>query len=275
MQFHSPLPRSNRFFSLRVFLTGKALRLTKRCTFQKLFGTNNFCVSKCSSKNMPIRRKLNKNFFNDWNPSMAYVLGYFAADGYMVRNKRGACFIEFVSIDKWLIENIRSAMQSNHKVSVRTFPIGSNLMTKYRLQIGSKDIHASLSRIGFTTAKSNIVEFPAIPEEYLPHFVRGYFDGDGHVSISHYQRKGRIGKSVTLISGFTCGSKTFLSVLHTQLKKYAKIVGGSLHRTNCYHLTFSIRDSIKLHDFLYADAGVEYLQRKKIVFEKFARYMDP
>jgi len=44
---------------------------------------------------MPIYKTKNENFFKKWTPEMAYVLGFFAADGSMVKNKRGACFIEF------------------------------------------------------------------------------------------------------------------------------------------------------------------------------------
>ena len=51
---------------------------------------------------MPVYKQVNHQFFHKWNPTMAYVLGYFAADGCMIKNKRGAHYIEFTSIDKRL-----------------------------------------------------------------------------------------------------------------------------------------------------------------------------
>jgi len=38
---------------------------------------------------------------------MAYVLGFFTADGSMIRNKRGTCFIELEITDKELLEKIK------------------------------------------------------------------------------------------------------------------------------------------------------------------------
>ncbi len=52
---------------------------------------------------MPMHRTLNQDFFKTWSPEMAYVLGYFAADGSMIQNKRGGHFIEFTSTDAVLI----------------------------------------------------------------------------------------------------------------------------------------------------------------------------
>jgi hypothetical protein len=48
---------------------------------------------------MPIYRAKNENFFKKWSPEMAYVLGFFTADGNMLKNKRGAHFIEFNTTD--------------------------------------------------------------------------------------------------------------------------------------------------------------------------------
>ena len=198
---------------------------------------------------------------------MAYVLGYFAADGNMLKNKRGAHFIEFKSTDKELIERVRNLLGSDHKLSVLVPRPKSKHKLLYRLQIGSKEIYNDLIRLGFTPAKSNIMSFPSIKSDLFADFVRGYFDGDGHVGLSHYNRKNR-GEQLftTIISGFTSGSEKFLKVLHEVLKKYAGIRGGSLYHTAGYHLTFSVKDSEKLLDFLYKNAGNLYLARKREIF---------
>jgi len=199
---------------------------------------------------------------------MAYILGYFAADGSMLKNNRGACFIEFHSIDKILLERLKSALDSSHKISVRkSLP---NSHTLYRLQIGSKEIYSDLLKLGLTPAKSKTITFPNIPVPLVSHFVRGYFDGDGHVSVSKYHRKGRTGKlSKTILSGFTSGSEMFLVRLLDTLKQYANIFGGSLYKTSAYRLTLSVKDSKKLYDFLYKNAGKMRLARKKVVFESY------
>jgi len=199
---------------------------------------------------------------------MAYVLGYFAADGCMNKNRRGAHFIEFQTIDKDSIEQLRSTLNSAHKVSIRKYsPKHSKL---YRLQIGSKDMYNDLITLGFTPAKSNVLEFPTMPVSMFPHFTRGYFDGDGHVSVCSYKRRGRnAGLSTTIISGFTSGSKNFLVSLHNKLKRYAKISGGSLYFNKGYRLNFSVNDSKKLYEFIYGKNKILYLTRKREIFRNY------
>jgi len=71
---------------------------------------------------------------------MAYVLGFFAADGSMVKNKRGAHFIDFHINDGELLDKIRLTLDSNHKISIQDGR-NKNWKSCYRLQIGSKEIY--------------------------------------------------------------------------------------------------------------------------------------
>ena len=68
---------------------------------------------------MPIFKKLNKHFFGSWSCDMAYILGFFTADGSMIANKRGAHYIDFHITDKDLLYKIRKIFQSNHKIKKR------------------------------------------------------------------------------------------------------------------------------------------------------------
>ena len=84
---------------------------------------------------------------------MAYILGFFCADGNMVKNKRGAHFIEFNTIDKELLERIKKVLDSNHKISV--CKRSDKWRTAYRLQIGSKIMYYDLARLGLMPKKIN------------------------------------------------------------------------------------------------------------------------
>lgn len=53
---------------------------------------------------MPIYKTKNENFFKRWSSKMAYVLGFFTADGNMIKNKRDAHFIEFQITDNDLLK---------------------------------------------------------------------------------------------------------------------------------------------------------------------------
>src|SRR3990167_9212314 len=135
---------------------------------------------------MPIHRAVNKNFFKKWSPAMAYVLGFFAADGYLVLNKRGANFWNIQITDGKLLWSIRKAMHSKHKISVRKGK-GSE-RTAYRLQIGSKEMCGDLRCLGMSERKTKSLSVPCVPEKYFSHFVRGYFDGDGNIWVGYVHK---------------------------------------------------------------------------------------
>lgn len=216
---------------------------------------------------MPIFKAKNEDFFKKWSSEMAYVLGFFAADGNMMKNKRGAHFMEFVSTDKDIVLKIKNAFNSDNKITRR---LRSNRWKpSYRLQIGSKEIFNDLLKLGMVPAKSNIIKFPYTPNKYFKDFIRGYFDGDGHVSVSEYQRNDRKSKSRTILTGFTSGSKEFLEGLKKVLTKHAVVRGGTLFHHQGYRLCFSIHDSLRLYNFMYRDSGTLYLDRKKVIFEHY------
>src|SRR3989344_1091934 len=128
---------------------------------------------------MPILKTLNQNFFKTWTPEMAYVLGFFAADGCMFTHSSGGKYIELTSCDRSILEKIRRLLNSDHKISSRKR--SKDWSESYRIQIGSKEIWNDLLRLGMVSAKSLVLKFPEVPRTYLKDFVRGYFDGDGCV----------------------------------------------------------------------------------------------
>jgi intein/homing endonuclease len=221
---------------------------------------------------MPIFKTKNENFFKRWTPEMAYVLGFFAADGNMIKNKRGGHFIEFQITDGELLERIRELLNSNHKITICNR--NKRCKTLYRLQIGSKIIYNDLLKLGLTPNKSKTIKLPIVPDKYFPNFLRGYFDGDGNVTICTYKRKERNNKPTTILrSGFTSGSKSFLAVLKNQLLKEEVVRGGTLYySSNGWRLYFSINDSKRLYWYMYKGLKRNdrlFLKRKKLVFEKY------
>jgi len=217
---------------------------------------------------MPIFKTKNEDFFKVWSPEMAYVLGFFTADGNMIRNKRGAYFMEFQITDKDLLYKIRKVLKSNHKITERNRD--HKWKKSYRLQIGSKKIFNDLLKLGLTPNKSKTIKLPDIPQDFFSDFTRGYFDGDGCVTVCHYVRKDRNNKKcIRILSGFISGSQEFLEALHLKLKNLANIVGGILYEHEGYRLTFSLKDTRKLYNFMYNDKNDLFLDRKKNKFEEF------
>ena len=225
-------------------------------------------------------REVDKDFFKRWTPEMAYVLGYFAADGTMFKNRRGGHFIEFHSTDKRLIEITRAALNSNHHIGIRmpgTGKGGKNHKIGYRLQIGSKEMFADLHNLGFVQNKSLILTLPEIPSKCIADFVRGYFDGDGCIYFKRLKFADRKKPRWIVLSLFTSGSRRFLSNLHDTLKKYG-VEGGSLkNKARGFELMFSSKDSLALYRLMYntaPDTGL-YLPRKYKLFRKAMRKLYP
>ena len=117
---------------------------------------------------------IDRDFFKEWSTKMAYILGYWFADG-CIWSGGGHHNINFTSNDRQHLEKIKSILQSDHKIYSR---IGDN---SYKLEIGCIEMYDDIIKLGGCERKSNIVKFPNIPKEYLWHFIRGYFDGDGSV----------------------------------------------------------------------------------------------
>lgn len=202
---------------------------------------------------------------------MAYVLGFFAADGTMISNNRGAHFIEFHNTDKILLRKIRQAMNSEHKISIRKRQKAHH-KTGYRLQIGSKEFFEDLEKMGFMPNKSKVLKMPVVPERYFGDFVRGYFDGDGNIYFKKLRRSDNNKMRWVFTSRFTCGSKNFLKDLLAKLHKINGFNGGFItekkgHRG--FDLVFSSRDSVALSKLMYNNliSGL-FLPRKFRVFKK-------
>lgn len=221
---------------------------------------------------MPKILALNQDFFKKWSREMAYVLGFFVADGCLTVNQRGAHYIEFTSNDRDVLEKIKSAMGSGHKISCRKSN-NKNHHDSYRLQIGSKELFSDLSRLGFTVNKSKIVKLPKIPSKYFADFLRGYFDGDGCVSYSNYFRKQRNKYYKYIIVMFTSGSKEFLVKLANRIEKEIKINSPKVIYHQAYRLSYLSDNAVKILKFIYVKPTI-YLDRKFNKSKLAIKFMD-
>ena len=215
---------------------------------------------------MPIAKKVNKNFFKKWTSEMAYVLGFFMADGNMVLTKRGNHYFSFYSADRELLVEIRNFLESDHKLSKRTSE------NSFRFQIGNKEMFGDLCKLGVTPNKSKRMKIPEIPSKFVEDFVRGYFDGDGNV-WSGYMNKARTNPTHALQVAFTSGCLEFLNDLLLILKKKG-LQGGSIFKVKnkeCHRLLFSTLDALKLYQIMYNVPHRSHLKRKRLVFQKFLK----
>lgn len=217
---------------------------------------------------MPIYKSINTKFFQKWNHSMSYILGFIFADGNIIYTKRNTWFLSIQITDKEILDEIKKEMESSHIISERlNIPKHKKL---YRLQIGSKKICENLIKLGITEKKSKTMKFPKVPNKYINDFIRGYFDGDGGIWFG-LKNKNRSSNTFIISTYFTSGSKRFLISLRKILKA-KNLVGGSLvNKDRGFELKYSIKDSLLLYKIMYNSKCALFLKRKKDIFEKYIK----
>ncbi|MDA2299622.1 hypothetical protein PDN43_10210 [Bacillus cereus] len=174
-----------------------------------------------------LKRKydITEDYFKTWSNNMAYILGFIAADG--VIQKENQC-VSISQKESYILEDIKKELKTNQ-------PLYQNKKTGvYMLNINSKVIKDDLMNIhGIMPCKSFNIEFPLVPEEYLHHFVRGYFDGDGYVKYETYT------------VDFVGGSYNFMNSLH-QILQNRNLRADLLNQNKHYRVILSGRKSIQL-----------------------------
>lgn len=196
---------------------------------------------------------VNENFFKTWTEDSAYVLGYFYADGNLSGNRFG---LRFTSVDRELLEIVKESMETDAPIIKRSD------RDVYILSVYSEKIYEDVKSFsGIQHKKSATIEFPDIPLEYMNHFVRGYFDGDGSVMFTGRKR---------LKTAFGSRSKKFISELDSVLPtKGGSIQEVSRRDNQFYTLAYMTNDSVDIYKYLYDNASVFFSEKK----EKFERYM--
>lgn len=134
----------------------------------------------------------------------AYILGFISADGF-VDEKHNRIVISLNAKDVDILHKIKRCMNSSH-------PIRSFLKDgKYNhciLAINSVRLVTRLVELGVYQRKSKTLSsecYEAIPTELRVHFLRGYFEGDGHVTYGREYSSG-VKYLVTVV-----GTQEFLS----------------------------------------------------------------
>ena len=179
---------------------------------------------------------------------MAYILGFFIADGTVATDTQ---MISFSQKERYILENIRTELNSNHIIT-------KNNSGVYLLNLNSKVMKRDLIELhGVTPNKSNKIRFPKVPDEYLSHFIRGYFDGDGYINYKQY--------TITFVGG----SRLFMTDLIHILKEKGFQPQLQIQGKN-YRVHIRGRRSIQLFsNWIYKDKSKElYLIRKYDIFQK-------
>ena len=207
-------------------------------------------IASRGNKNGYPRNELYFNLIN--TPQKAYWLGFLYADG-CVHNNSNEISINIT--DKDQVEKFKEAIGAiNHKITETKDKRFENAKTLYQFSIRDAQLHADLEKWGCITQKSlQLKTIPNIPRNYVSHFIRGYFDGDGSL---HYL-KGTDNFRISFI-----GTKEFLTEIQKEIGTNVSLQHGASGQA--YTLQISGRKQVeRILNYLYKDSSPDMQLTRK------------
>lgn len=192
-------------------------------------------------KKSPYKSKYNVNFFDVYSKESAYWAGFIAADG-CIRSDRDALEIGLIKTDELHLNKLSEVIDFTGKLIYYKNSVKITICGKWFPE-------ALLYNYNITPVKSltyNICE--KIPIEYIHHFIRGMFDGDGCITFT-----------TAFTINFT-GTYNVCNYIRKYLYKSIAIRIKSrndyppIQKTGHYQISYSGKNAIKILKCLYSES---------------------
>ena len=203
---------------------------------------------------------LQENFFENIDSEYkAYFLGLIISDGNVFKTNEGnrqfSISITLQEEDKYLLEEFKTCVNANTNIN-------SDGRGCYYFAIRSDKMAKDLESLGIVPRKSYHTYLPNIPQEFLPHLIRGIFDGDGSFQAKQTDRR-------FLHNLSFCGS-------HQLMEDLAKLFNDLGTKTEVKVYDYKDRklseiklqsyyDIVLIGDWFYKDSTI-YMKRKRDKF---------
>ena len=210
-----------------------------------------------------------ENYFHKIDsPDKAYFLGLLASDGSITVPTHGQPCVNLalLSSDVYILEYFNKCLNTEK-------PIKNNGGIKYkRVSYPSNVMVEDLAKYNIVKKKTYDYEMIDLGEDYMSHFFRGYFDGDG--SIFEVKTRDTLSRFLMSICGFEHNMIKMLEYLNTHnvnvrytrdYREY-EYPFGSIHAR-------SAETVYRLIVYLYRDCGDCCLPRKRIIANRFLSEM--
>jgi hypothetical protein len=204
--------------------------------------------------------KLIETYFDNIDTQeKAYILGFLYADGYNGQ-KYNTIKICLATKDLDILNKIDSILYVDNLSHVKFYK--NKKRDECYINFNSKYMCEQLAKLGCIQAKSLILEFPSslIDNELQRHFIRGYYDGDGGLTISKKKTRGaKISITSTL---------SFISSLKKIIEKNINIHFSTTKQSNVYTISSCGNQQIqRFLDWLYKDCII-------CLNRKYNKYID-
>lgn len=191
------------------------------------------------------------NFFTKLHPESAYVLGFIWADGSL--NKANQLRID--QKEQKILAKILQVMDSKQKI--KSYYRKTKNSLEFYITFNQKSLIKDLKTLGLHKNKTKTLKFPRfLPSALYPHFVRGFFDGDG--SIWWHKR------DKTFEASFCFASKKLASYLFKVLSNFNPTL-SQIKNKQFWSLRLSRCVIIPFGNWMYKNSTI-HLDRK---YQKF------
>lgn len=240
---------------------------------------------------MGYKYKVDHNYFSVIDSEYkAYILGFAFADGSVYKhpaNNRQSVFrIGVQEEDSYILEKLSTEAAGGNKYTVKTpSSIRKNYKSQIVVTISSNKLCQDLINLGCHIRKSRDgMEFPKLDDQLIPHFIRGFMDGDGSIIIKKqtykYKRKtiyhipNPHRDRFKLLLAFSSTDRDFLLEVGKHLNVSKTYISEKVRTMVNYILWIENKDDVKRSiEYLYHNAHY-YLERKRnkvIEFDKIIK----
>ncbi len=213
------------------------------------------------------------DFFQTQSSDMAWLLGFLAADG-CVRKNSNEIKIGLARVDREILERIQSLLKVTAPIKDYTTKNGYDCSClKWTCEQHKKD----LARYSVIPEKTLKLRPPyALKREYWTDYIRGYFDGDGSVSLI----KGSNCRGNGSLRWQVCAAiPNILQWILDFFEEEYNIPPVKIYtqkRVNTlYYFQYSSAATRKIYKVLYNSSSHMFLQRKKKHFEEILAVVKP
>jgi hypothetical protein len=194
-----------------------------------------------------------------------YILGYAMADGCLAESGKGYEYVSITTTDEDMAKKLSEIIDckiTRYKIKKKKWK------TRLTVNVWDRNFVTWLKKNGLIFRKTGKESFPITNAENTRYFIKGYFDGDGMLTVFRDW----------LLSGFACANRDFLLLLRRKLSDLANISkdSGTLvkEKSNCCKLRYSVKDSIKLCRFLFCDSQI-HMDRKINTYIEYIKNFVP
>lgn len=225
-------------------------------------GQRKYCSRTCAGlgQRQVSEKKYQTHAFDQWSSEMSYALGLFFSDGSLYRGKRGSWRVMFDNTDLNTVLWWHAFLGNPNRISRR----GARKKVCYVSITTSDTLGERLVALGAVPRKSTEgSSLPSIPEAFIPHFLRGYFDGDGGIWTTA-SPKSKGGKQ--LVCQLTCNPEPMREALSKMLSHQ-----GVGYYEDGIQLRSSGSDAERLCLWMYGEDGPS-MTRKKSLWEAWREF---